>query len=140
MFSSPIPTLAAIKSAEKELNRRRSMRETYVEPLSCKSQEEMNYYKTFMSNFYRTIYKRKKECDSICEQYPNSVGKYYQELVDEKKVVTYEDFWQRYFYRCGDLPQQIQKQPKSSRHSMMMNMKNKSKNDILQSVRRLLLL
>jgi len=109
MFSSPLSTLkpaasTATHSAAAEADLRRARRETYVEPLRRKNRtftkQEMDNFKTFISEFYRTIYKRREECNSICEKYSDSVGKYYKELVADQKEISYEDFWQRYFYRC----------------------------------------
>lgn len=104
MFSAPLSTLAtsATHSAEEEANIRRGRKETYTEPLRPQgkkfSKEELEDFKKFMSEFYKTIYKRRDECSQLCAQYPDVLGKYYKELVPKK--ITYEEFWQRYFYRC----------------------------------------
>lgn len=104
MFSAPLSTLAtsANHTAEAEANLRRARKETYTEPLRPQgkkfSKEEMEDFKEFMTEFYKTIYKRRDECGQLCTEYPDSIGKYYKELVPNK--MSYEDFWQRYFYRC----------------------------------------
>jgi len=91
-------------SAAAEADLRRARQETYLEPLrrrySTSTEQEMEDFKSFMTEFYRNIYKREEQCKSICEKYPDSVGWYYKELVLDKKETSYEDFWQRYFYRC----------------------------------------
>jgi len=113
MFSSPLSTLtvsstATLPSAAVEADLRRASRETYVEPLCRKgstfTKQEMEDFKAFMQDFYKTIYKRREECNGLCEEFPDSIGRYYKELVSDKKEISYEDFWQRYFYRC-DLSQ-----------------------------------
>jgi len=104
MFSAPLSTLATSvnHSAEAEANIRRQRKETYTEPLRPKgkkfSKEEMEDFKEFMMNFYKTIYKRRDECSQLCAEYPDTIGKYCKELVP--KQISYEEFWQRYFYRC----------------------------------------
>jgi hypothetical protein len=39
----------------------------------------------------------------MLKKYRDTVGKFYNELVEHSGKVTMEDFWQRYEYRCGDL-------------------------------------
>merc|ERR1712079_108553 len=74
---------------------------------SKQSKQEMEEFKLFMSNFYRTIYKRREECLALCDEYPESIGKYWDELVKTKQL-SLENFWQRYFYRCN--PQRIKQE------------------------------
>ena len=89
-------------AAVTEVSIRKARKSTYVDPLRDKSKEytteELDDLKAYLSDFYRTIYSRREECRKICEQNPKTVGHFFDTLVP--RHVTFEDFWQRYFYRC----------------------------------------
>ena len=65
-----------------------------------KSPEEIAEIKSFLTDFYRTIYKRSSECHTILTDHPNTVAVHYANLVPSE--ISYEDFWQRYFFRCSE--------------------------------------
>lgn len=92
------------KKASVDVALRRNRDTTYTEPLmkrgDKKSPEEMDDIKAYLSNFYRTIYKRSDECHAILKEHPNTVAVHFSNLVP--KQMSYEDFWQRYFYRCDE--------------------------------------
>ncbi|KAI2494456.1 BSD domain [Fragilaria crotonensis] len=89
-------------AANTEVSIRKARKSTYTEPLRDKSKEytaeELDDLKVYLSDFYRTIYSRRDECTKICQQNPKTVGHFFETLVP--RHVTFEDFWQRYFYRC----------------------------------------
>ena len=87
--------------AMKEMEDRRKSEETYTMPLT-KAPDMKDFLKEFYKNAYaadrKEFYLRERET------YPNSVGRLYTELCcGNPKIVSFEDFWQRYEYRCGDL-------------------------------------
>jgi len=85
-----------------EANMRRSRRVTYTQPLRSQTQNPTNtksdLVQDFLYDFNRTISMREDECQAIRNKYPDTVGRFYDELVPMK--VSQEEFWQRYFYRC----------------------------------------
>jgi len=92
------------KKASMEVALRRNRETTYTEPLMKKGEkkdpQEMAELKAYLSDFYRSIYKRSGECQAILKEHPNSVAVYFANLVPGK--MSYEDFWQRYFFRCDE--------------------------------------
>ena len=89
-------------AAKTEVSIRKARKSTYTDPLRDKSKEytaeELDDLKVYLADFYRTIYTRRDECKKICQQNPKTVGHFFDTLVP--RHVTFEDFWQRYFYRC----------------------------------------
>ena len=65
-----------------------------------KSPEEIADIKSYLTDFYKTIYKRSGECQAILRDHPNTVALHYANLVPSQ--ISYEDFWQRYFFRCSE--------------------------------------
>lgn len=65
-----------------------------------KSPEEIADIKSYLTDFYKTIYKRSDECQIILREHPNTVAVHYANLVPSQ--ISYEDFWQRYFFRCSE--------------------------------------
>lgn len=93
------------KRAAVEVALRRNRESTYTEPIikrggQQKTPEEIAEIKSYLSDFYRTIYKRSDECQAVLREHPNTVGVHYANLVD--KQISYEDFWQRYYFRCSE--------------------------------------
>ena len=90
------------KKAEVDIALRRGRETTYTEPLLQRGQkqdeDDLAEVKTFLSSFYRTIYRRREECHAILRQHPNTVALHFANLVPDQ--MSYEDFWQRYFFRC----------------------------------------
>jgi len=144
---SIITFINSVTTAEEEVDYRRGCRDTYAEPLIFIQKDD---FRKFMTTFYRTIYKRKKECEDLRKNYPDTIGKYYNELVDEdydggdcfddydydeNKRIGYEDFWQRYFYRC-DI-ERIEKERKKNEIKNKDNNKPKLENEFVQSVKKL---
>ena len=92
------------KRAAVEVALRRNRESTYTDPVmkkgEHKSAEEIADIKAYLSHFYRTIYKRSEECQTVLTEHPNTVAVHYANLVP--KQMSYEDFWQRYFLRCDE--------------------------------------
>lgn len=65
-----------------------------------KSPDEIAEIKSYLTDFYKTIYKRSGECQTILREHPNTVAVHYANLVPSQ--ISYEDFWQRYFFRCSE--------------------------------------
>jgi len=87
--------------AMKEMEDRRKSEETYTMPLT-KAPDMKDFLKDFYKNAYAAD--RKEFYLQQRETYPHSVGRLYNELCcGNPKIVSFEDFWQRYEYRCGDL-------------------------------------
>jgi len=128
-------------TVEEEAALRRGRRETYAEPLIHIQEEE---FRKFLTGFYRTIYKRKKECEELKGKYPDTIGKFYNEMVDEdydgdndddaEEKIGCEDFWQRYFYRC-DIAQIEKERGKNS--GKKKSNRPKLENEFMHSVRKL---
>ena len=49
---------------------------------------------------------KSKDIVKILEETPNTVGKHFDDLVPN--AVTYEQFWQRYYFRCE--PERVQRE------------------------------
>lgn len=90
------------KKAEVDIALRRGRETTYTEPLLQRGQkqdeDDLAEVKTFLYSFFRTIYRRREECHAILRQHPNTVALHFANLVPDQ--MSYEDFWQRYFFRC----------------------------------------
>ena len=87
--------------AMREMEIRRSSETTYTMPLT-----KAPDMKEFLQDFYTNIYKvsKKQFYAEEREKYPNSVGKFFNELCcGSQQLVTFEDFWQRYEYRCSNI-------------------------------------
>lgn len=94
--SSPnLLSATALEQAQMELDRRRHQESTFTNPLQ--RSPEM---KPFLKEFYRTVHTsaKKKFYKEERRQYP-VVNKYYRKLCG--RLVSFEDFWQRYEYRCN---------------------------------------
>ena len=92
------------KRAAVEVALRRNRESTHTESVmkkgEHKSAEGIADIKAYLSHFYRTIYKRSDECQTVLREHPNTVAVHYANLVP--KQISYEDFWQRYFLRCDE--------------------------------------
>lgn len=80
-----------------EVENRRNHSSTFTTPLD-RTQPD---FKEFMSNFYQHVYDENKQeyYRNELAKYPDSLGLQYKVLVPA--VVRYEEFWQRYEYRCN---------------------------------------
>uniref|UniRef100_A0A7S1YGZ1 BSD domain-containing protein n=1 Tax=Grammatophora oceanica TaxID=210454 RepID=A0A7S1YGZ1_9STRA len=98
------------QAALAEAASRRGKKTTYTEPLLNKKKsytvEDEADIKAYISDFYKTIGERHQECTDLCLGHPKTVGYYYDALVPRK--VSFEHFWQRFFYRCD--PDRIMKE------------------------------
>ncbi len=105
--------------AEQRLELLRCQASTFTTPLQKTSRLDM---KTFLTTFYETIWTEQKRqyYEKQMEQYPR-LKEFYQDLVVTKNQLTYEDFWERYEYRC-DLSRVI--------YSIL----NEEKSEIVQAV------
>jgi hypothetical protein len=90
--------------ALKEIELRRNRRETYIEPLPGNAAD----MKEFLMHFYRDVLFHRTMISEECNLYPNSVKVHYNEVVLQQKLISYEDFWQRYFYRTSSVERVIQ--------------------------------
>lgn len=101
-LNSSMSNLSPIKRTIKaEIESRRNTAETFTEPIKPEP-HEIEDVKFYMSEFYRTIYNRTEEIQLLLKQYPDTLGKHYDNLVEKTGKVSYEDFWLRYFYRCDE--------------------------------------
>jgi hypothetical protein len=86
------------QQAQLEVQARRNRLATFTEPIKVEGDEESADLKEFLCTFYQSIYnKRRGEIQLILQSLP-TLDKHYRTLVPSR--FTYEDFWQRYFYRC----------------------------------------
>ena len=85
------------QQAQLEVLARRNRLATFTEPIQVEGDEESADLKEFLGDFYRSIYKRRDEIELILQSLP-TLNKHYHTLVPSR--LAYEDFWQRYFYRC----------------------------------------
>jgi hypothetical protein len=107
------------KRAIDEIDHRRNKASTFTEPLKARGRnEEM---KAFLLDFYKRIYQEQQRADYKQELalYRQNLGVHYKLLVPE--LVSFEDFWQRYEYRChlGRVMQELREQDaEASKKSM----------------------
>jgi hypothetical protein len=85
--------------ALKEIEIRRGRIETYVDPLPNNDPD----MKEFLLHFYRHILFHRTMITEECNLYPHTVQYHYHELVLQQKIISHEDFWQRYFYRTSSI-------------------------------------
>ena len=86
---------ASLDRAKKELRRRRRQEATFTTPL-----QKTPEMKPFLSQFYKTVHTpAKKEFYRQERSVYKSVDEYYRKLCG--RSVSFEDFWQRYEYRCN---------------------------------------
>ena len=85
------------QQAQLEVLARRNRLATFTEPIQVEGDEERADLKEFLGDFYRSIYTRRDEIEMILQSLP-ILNKQYHTLVPSR--LAYEDFWQRYFYRC----------------------------------------
>jgi len=107
--------------ASSEAARRRLLLETYTTPLGLNLKRDDNNdndnenkeadilaLQSFLSKFYASHYTQQSRMErkAILEQY-EEVKLYYDQLVakDTSDILSAEEFWQRYFFRCD--PDQI---------------------------------
>ncbi|CAB9496247.1 expressed unknown protein [Seminavis robusta] len=87
--------LSKQQKAEALVEKARSDPNTYTKPLDFASNPDL---KDFLMHFYKEIlFKKADEMNAILAAHPNTVGKFYRQLVPSK--MEKEDFWQRYYYR-----------------------------------------
>lgn len=80
------------------MERRRNKSSTFTEPL----RGDDVALKEFLGDFYRNIlYKKQSEMGALLKQHPDSLGQHYNMLVKEASIVSNDDFWMRYYYRCN---------------------------------------
>mmetsp|Transcript_31963 Transcript_31963/g.73456 ORF Transcript_31963/g.73456 Transcript_31963/m.73456 type:complete len:542 (-) Transcript_31963:555-2180(-) len=95
-----VGTDALLESAKQEVVRLRGETDTYTEPLA----EDDPEVQTFLDSF--DIEQKTEEIASLLKEYPETLQVQFDELataVSEEEgtnVVSYQQFWQRYFYRC----------------------------------------
>ena len=86
--------------AAEERLRRMEMPETFDSPLISEDDDEdyKNDVEEFLAGF--SIEERTDEISKLLEENPDTLKLSFEALVPTK--VKYEDFWQRYFYRCDE--------------------------------------
>jgi hypothetical protein len=82
--------------ANAEAARRQCQSATFTEPLHV-APDEKAHLKQFLTDFYKSIYKKRNELSVLLRNNPG-LEEQYQNLVPRQ--VSYEDFWQRYYWRC----------------------------------------
>lgn len=132
------------RQAQAEVDRRRKERETYTVPVVAKpgrataegelvvSAAEVEEYKAFATDFYQKIYTKayKAELDALLEKFPDDLGHFHQTLVVESAVVSFENFWQGYLYRCDvdRVLKEWERRPESGRQARAAALKAGSSN------------
>ena len=133
--------------ASSEAARRRLLLETYTTPLGLNLKRDDNNdnenkeadilaLQSFLSKFYASHYTQQSRMErkAILEQY-EEVKLYHEQLV--AKVLSVEEFWQRYFFRCD--PDQILSEwdrNKSRQDSMGLKDVSKSMSSWMDSVKK----
>jgi hypothetical protein len=86
--------------AERIAGQRRGKSATYTQPLVGQSVEEQEDMHSFCAEFYSsTIFEKSSEMKSLLRTYPDTLGTHYAVLVPH--VVSFDQFWSRYYYRCS---------------------------------------
>eukprot|EP00529_Nitzschia_sp_RCC80_P008658 CAMPEP_0113491054 /NCGR_PEP_ID=MMETSP0014_2-20120614/27361_1 /TAXON_ID=2857 /ORGANISM="Nitzschia sp." /LENGTH=1162 /DNA_ID=CAMNT_0000384839 /DNA_START=120 /DNA_END=3609 /DNA_ORIENTATION=- /assembly_acc=CAM_ASM_000159 len=97
------------RNVHAEVDRRRNCRKTFTQPLDTapEDHDEKTEIVDFLYTFTKTYPTQADEREKIIhDQYPDSVGKFYKELVlgdgaTESKI-SEKDFWQRFYFRCDE--------------------------------------
>lgn len=104
-----------LSPAAEERLKRMDMVETFEFPLI--SEDDPEDYKKDVEKFLAdfSIDEKTEEIAKLLEEYPNSLKLAFEALVPTK--VKYEEFWQRYFYRCDEvrISIEIQEEEKEQR-------------------------
>ena len=90
--------------ATEEIDRRLHSSETFTQPLRKPSDEATRHQmKDFLTKFYKEVYTPDKKAyyKNLLEVNSDTIKLHYDILVP--KIVPYEDFWQRYEYRCSNI-------------------------------------
>jgi hypothetical protein len=97
-----------VMAIQEELDRRRRQETTYTTPLQRSAD-----MKPFLKEFYRTVHTpaTKQFYREERQRYPH-IDEFYKKLCGRE--VSYEDFWQRYEYRCN--LERILQQPQDRDH------------------------
>ena len=87
-----------------EQERRRNQSSTFTEPLEILSQSSQpsNDVNSFLEEFNRTIGTPEQKAKNESEMEEHPILKLHFEIL-VPKIVSYEDFWMRYYLRCYDL-------------------------------------
>lgn len=94
----------SLSPEEQEAIRRMKLEETYTSPLQIADEEEEDdedeerkkALEEYLANFQ--IDEKTQDISAELEKYPDSLQPMFERLVPT--TVSYNDFWQRYFYRC----------------------------------------
>lgn len=102
-ISSPTTTTTSDPRAEAEriATQRRGKSATYTQPLIGQSVEEQEDIHSFCSEFYGSsfIFDKASEMKTLLRTYPDTLGTHYAVLVPH--VISFDQFWSRYYYRCS---------------------------------------
>ena len=118
MFTSPWRHQASAEAA-----RRRNREITYTQPLgldaAAGNDADLAALQSFMKDFYPRFYSREKEAarQQVLDTYPDVATQF---LLLVPKVVSPEEFWQRYDYRCDEqrILQEWERHPTRGRQVM----------------------
>lgn len=89
----------SLSPEEQEAIRRMKLEETYTSPLQIDDEEDEETKKAldeYLASFQ--IDEKTQDISAELEKYPDSLQPMFERLVPT--TVLYNDFWQRYFYRC----------------------------------------
>lgn len=88
------------EQAMREIEKRRGKSATYTVPLVGSTEEQTTDVDSFLAEFYsHAIYEKSKEMKRLLSEHPETLGTHYGLLVPN--VVSFDQFWSRYFYRCS---------------------------------------
>jgi len=115
----------ACRRGSVEIKDRRGDVKTYLAPILFAGSGDRE---TFLAAYYKknknarkTALYRKKQI----QKHPDTVGKFYKELVEHSGKVSAEEFWQRYDYRCGDLTRVLRELQAAKQHEKMVQKKKR---------------
>lgn len=98
MVSSYVSSTLRARARHEQDNRRRRQ-ETYTTSLRV-NPDMKDFLKQFYCHVYTPVKQRYYKTQRA--EYPE-VDSFYKNLVEKTKQVRFEDFWQRYEYRCNDI-------------------------------------
>ena len=110
-----------------EIQNRRGDIKTYITPILFAGNDDRQ---TFLTSYYMKCKNSNKTSSyrkHMLKKYHDTVGKFYNELVEHSGKVTMEDFWQRYDYRCGDLTRVMKEIQLAKQYEQLQKKRNNKK-------------
>lgn len=117
----------AAQRAKREVEKRRGDIKTYTVPVIFAGEFDR---KAFLQSHYKKFTNPKKTSMyrlQLTKKYPTTVGKFHHDLVEHSGVVTSEEFWLRYDYRCGDMVRVLRELQAIRQESKKQLVKDKKK-------------